>query len=109
MIMIKFQHSGKSNLGRPMGCSRIRGKSQFPAFRYSTKMTLNETYAPDYLNGDPLPPNGNVTPWAVNHTEAVSTPPILAVIRALKSHGVKKIAATGYCFGGELLHSRRPN
>ncbi|KAJ6585230.1 hypothetical protein B0H19DRAFT_1108828 [Mycena capillaripes] len=58
------------------------------------------TYAPDYLNGDALPPDGNVTAWAVNHTEAVSTPPILAVIRALKSHGIRKIAATGYCFGG---------
>jgi len=58
------------------------------------------TYAPDYLNGDALPTDGNVTAWAVNHTEAQTTPPLLAVISALKSHGVKQIAATGYCFGG---------
>ncbi|KAJ7367165.1 alpha/beta-hydrolase [Mycena albidolilacea] len=58
------------------------------------------TYAPDYLNGDALPTGGNVTTWAVNHGEAQTTPPLLAVISALKSHGVKQIATTGYCFGG---------
>ncbi|KAJ6462014.1 hypothetical protein C8R47DRAFT_1058258 [Mycena vitilis] len=63
-------------------------------------MTLNQTYAPDYLNGDALPTNGNITTWEVNHGEAQTTPPLLAVVRALKSSGVKQIAATGYCFGG---------
>ncbi|KAJ7451555.1 alpha/beta-hydrolase [Mycena latifolia] len=58
------------------------------------------TFAPDYLNGDALPTGGNVTAWAVNHGEAQTTPPLLAVISALKSRGVKKLAATGYCFGG---------
>jgi len=58
------------------------------------------TYAPDYLNGDALPTGGNVTAWAVNHGEAQTTPPLLAVISALKSRGVRKLAATGYCFGG---------
>ncbi|KAJ7784343.1 alpha/beta-hydrolase, partial [Mycena metata] len=58
------------------------------------------TYAPDYLNGDALPTDGNVTAWAVNHGEAQTTPPLLAVISALKSRGVKQIATTGYCFGG---------
>ncbi|KAJ7069571.1 alpha/beta-hydrolase [Mycena amicta] len=58
------------------------------------------TYAPDYLNGDALPTGGNVTAWAVNHGEAQTTPPLLAVIDALKSRGVKQIAITGYCFGG---------
>ncbi|KAJ7928112.1 alpha/beta-hydrolase [Mycena leptocephala] len=58
------------------------------------------TYAPDYLNGDALPTGGNVTAWAVNHGEAQTTPPLLAVISALKSHGIKQIATTGYCFGG---------
>ncbi|KAJ6462308.1 alpha/beta-hydrolase [Mycena vulgaris] len=58
------------------------------------------TYAPDYLNGDALPTGGDVTTWEVNHGEAQTTPPLLAVISALKSRGVKQIAATGYCFGG---------
>ncbi|KAJ6585231.1 hypothetical protein B0H19DRAFT_1016290 [Mycena capillaripes] len=61
---------------------------------------IDQTYAPDYLNGDALPPDGNTTAWLVNHSEAVSTPPILTVISALKSQGVKQIAVTGYCFGG---------
>jgi len=59
-----------------------------------------QTYAPDYLNGDALPTGGNITAWAVNHGEAQTTPPLLAVVRALKSRGVKQIATTGYCFGG---------
>ncbi|KAF7298830.1 Protein AIM2 [Mycena indigotica] len=60
------------------------------------------TFAPDYLNGDALPPDGlgNITAWAVNHGEAQTTPPLLAVVNALKSRGVKQIAVTGYCFGG---------
>ncbi|KAJ7132964.1 alpha/beta-hydrolase [Mycena filopes] len=58
------------------------------------------TYAPDYLNGDALPTGGDLTTWEVNHGEAQTTPPLLAVIRALKSRGVKQIATTGYCFGG---------
>ncbi|KAF7374973.1 Protein AIM2 [Mycena sanguinolenta] len=67
------------------------------------------TYAPDYLNGDALPTGGNVTTWIVNHGEAQTTPPLLAVIKALKDRGIKQIAATGYCFGGAALHhSPRP-
>jgi len=58
------------------------------------------TYAPDYLNGDALPTGGNITTWVVNHGEAQTTPPLLAVIKALKSRGVKQLAVTGYCFGG---------
>ncbi|KAF9039635.1 alpha/beta-hydrolase [Hymenopellis radicata] len=58
------------------------------------------TYAPDYLNGDAIPPDGNVTEWIVRHGEAQTTPPLLAVIDALKEHGVTQIATTGYCFGG---------
>ncbi|KAF7364991.1 Protein AIM2 [Mycena venus] len=58
------------------------------------------TFAPDYLNGDALPTGGNITAWAVNHGEAQTTPPLLAVVSALKSRGVKQIATTGYCFGG---------
>jgi dienelactone hydrolase len=55
---------------------------------------------PDYLNGDASPLNGNLTTWIVNHGEAQTTPPLLAVIKALKARGIKQIAATGYCFGG---------
>jgi len=58
------------------------------------------TYAPDYLNGDALARGANTTAWFVNHTEAHTTPSLLAVIDALKSRGVEKFAATGYCFGG---------
>ncbi|KAJ7127155.1 alpha/beta-hydrolase [Mycena epipterygia] len=59
-----------------------------------------QTFVPDYLNGDAISPTGNVTTWIVNHGEAQTTPPLLAVIKALKERGIKQIAATGYCFGG---------
>ncbi|KAJ6577179.1 alpha/beta-hydrolase [Mycena capillaripes] len=59
-----------------------------------------QTFAPDYLNGDAIAMDGNVTEWIVNHGEAQTTPPLLAVIKALKARGIKQIAATGYCFGG---------
>jgi len=59
-----------------------------------------QTYAPDYLNGDAIPMDGNLTTWIVNHGEAQTTPPLLAVVKALKARGIKQIAATGYCFGG---------
>jgi len=58
------------------------------------------TFAPDYLNGDALPMGGNITAWEVNHGEAQTTPPLLAVISALKARGVKRLAVSGYCFGG---------
>ncbi|KAJ7147175.1 alpha/beta-hydrolase [Mycena crocata] len=58
------------------------------------------TFAPDYLNGDALPMGGDVTTWEVNHGEAQTTPPLLAVISALKAQGIKKLLTTGYCFGG---------
>ncbi|KAJ7722559.1 hypothetical protein DFH07DRAFT_700368, partial [Mycena maculata] len=59
-----------------------------------------QTYAPDYLNGDALPTDGNVTTWLVNHGEAQTTPPLLAVVKELKERGIKQLAVTGYCFGG---------
>ncbi|KAJ6544816.1 alpha/beta-hydrolase [Mycena vulgaris] len=59
-----------------------------------------QTFAPDYLNGDAIAMDGNLTTWIPNHGEAQTTPPLLAVIKALKARGVKQIAATGYCFGG---------
>ncbi|KAJ7104299.1 alpha/beta-hydrolase [Mycena belliarum] len=59
-----------------------------------------QTFVPDYLNGDAIPMDGDFTTWLPNHGEAQTTPPLLAVIKALKKRGIKKIAATGYCFGG---------
>jgi dienelactone hydrolase len=58
------------------------------------------TYAPDYLNGDAIAPNGDIGAWLPKHGEAQTTPPLLAVVDELKSRGVKKLAVTGYCFGG---------
>ncbi|KAL0571977.1 hypothetical protein V5O48_009979 [Marasmius crinis-equi] len=60
-------------------------------------------FAPDYLNGDPVPaddPNFNITAWSVNHGAAQTLPPLRAVLGALRGSGVKRIGATGYCFGG---------
>ncbi|THU98394.1 alpha/beta-hydrolase [Dendrothele bispora CBS 962.96] len=60
------------------------------------------TYMPDYLLGDPLPQDNSVPldTWIMNHTEAITTPPLLAVLDALKTQGVNQIGVSGYCFGG---------
>ncbi|KAF9270764.1 alpha/beta-hydrolase [Marasmius fiardii PR-910] len=60
-------------------------------------------FAPDYLNGDPVPaddPNFNITEWSTRHGPDQTLPPTRAVIAALKHQGITKIGATGYCFGG---------
>ncbi|KAG6867667.1 hypothetical protein C0993_012568, partial [Termitomyces sp. T159_Od127] len=62
-----------------------------------------DTFAPDYLNGDPVPaddPNFNITAWAVNHGEAQTMPTLLAAIEGLQEEGFTEFVATGYCFGG---------
>ncbi|KAJ7104274.1 chlorocatechol-degradation protein [Mycena belliarum] len=59
-----------------------------------------QTFVPDYLNGDPIAADGDLATWLLDHGEAQTTPPLLAVIHALKERGIKRIAATGYCFGG---------
>jgi dienelactone hydrolase len=51
---------------------------------------------------------GNITAWEVNHGEAQTTPPLLAVISALKARGVKRLAVSGYCFGGALFSASTP-
>ncbi|KAH7102115.1 alpha/beta-hydrolase [Auriculariales sp. MPI-PUGE-AT-0066] len=61
------------------------------------------TFLIDYFNGDPVPVNAtgfNTTEWFTRHGEDQTTPPLLAVVDELKKWGVKKFAATGYCFGG---------
>ncbi|KAG7099778.1 hypothetical protein E1B28_001590 [Marasmius oreades] len=60
-------------------------------------------FAPDYLNGDPVPaddPNFNITEWSTRHGPEQTLPPTRAVIAALKGRGITKLGATGYCFGG---------
>ncbi|KAF5337443.1 hypothetical protein D9758_017164 [Tetrapyrgos nigripes] len=60
------------------------------------------TYMPDYFLGDPFPQDGSITndAWHLNHTEAITTPPLLAVLDALRVQGVQQIGVSGYCFGG---------
>ncbi|KJA16584.1 hypothetical protein HYPSUDRAFT_91198 [Hypholoma sublateritium FD-334 SS-4] len=66
-----------------------------------------KTYVPDYLNGDPIPPDA-LNPgqlfdimkrWFPTHTQEFTRPPLDAVIAALKAAGVTSLGATGYCFG----------
>ncbi|KAF9244121.1 dienelactone hydrolase family-domain-containing protein [Melanogaster broomeanus] len=66
-----------------------------------------KTVAPDFLNGDEVPPYAmnnsvfSVKTWVQKHLEAVTRPPIDKVIAALKEQGVEKFAVTGYCFGAK--------
>ncbi|KIJ55481.1 hypothetical protein M422DRAFT_24055 [Sphaerobolus stellatus SS14] len=68
-----------------------------------------QVYAPDYLNGDPIPTDAFSTPgfdigkWFVNHGNDKTRPPLDAVIAALKEKGITSYAATGYCFGGRYV------
>lgn len=60
-------------------------------------------YTPDYLFNDTVPaddPNFDFLAWLGHHGPNVTFPAIHAVQDALREKGVKKFAATGYCFGG---------
>ena len=60
-------------------------------------------YTPDYLFNDTVPaddPNFDIWAWLDHHGPNVTLPAIHAVQDALREKGVKKFAATGYCFGG---------
>ncbi|RXW19843.1 hypothetical protein EST38_g6005 [Candolleomyces aberdarensis] len=66
--------------------------------------------APDYFNGDPAPEdalnpgvNFDVMKWFANHGPEQTRPPLDNVLAALKEQGIKKIGATGYCFGGRYV------
>lgn len=68
-----------------------------------------QTIIPDYLNGDPIPPDAlkpgsgfDIGTWFPNHTEEKTRPTLNKVLEALKKDGVIKLAATGYCFGGKF-------
>lgn len=63
--------------------------------------------APDLFNGTPAPgdivgvPTFNITEFLYDHRPEIVDPLIEVAIDYLqRTHGVKKIVATGYCFGG---------
>ncbi|KAI1453743.1 alpha/beta-hydrolase [Annulohypoxylon moriforme] len=65
------------------------------------------TVAPDMFNGTPAPgdingqPNFNVTKFLADHSPEATDPIIATAIDFLRTElGVKKVVATGYCFGG---------
>ncbi|KAK7432142.1 hypothetical protein QQZ08_001432 [Neonectria magnoliae] len=61
------------------------------------------TVAPDILNGDPAPANGtfDVNEYLSKHTPENTDPIVEKTIDYIHNNlGIKKIAVTGYCFGG---------
>lgn len=59
--------------------------------------------APDLFNGSPAPldPNFNVTEFLSKHPPEVTDPIVATALSYLMDVlGIKKIAASGYCFGG---------
>ncbi|KIY44996.1 alpha/beta-hydrolase [Fistulina hepatica ATCC 64428] len=66
-----------------------------------------KTVIPDYLNGDPIPPDamgpGNgfdINKWFVNHGKEQTRPTLDKAIAGLREQGVTTFAASGYCYGG---------
>ncbi|KDR67622.1 hypothetical protein GALMADRAFT_257847 [Galerina marginata CBS 339.88] len=69
-----------------------------------------KTFVPDYLNGDPIPPDAlnpgsdfDIMKWFPGHTQGKTRPPLDKVINALKEQGITTFGATGYCFGGRYV------
>ncbi|KAF4610803.1 hypothetical protein D9613_006673 [Agrocybe pediades] len=69
-----------------------------------------KVFAPDYLNGDPIPPdalnpgsNFDIGKWFPSHGSAQTRPVLDKVIAALKEKGITAFGATGYCFGGRYV------
>ncbi|THU88607.1 dienelactone hydrolase endo-1,3,1,4-beta-D-glucanase [Dendrothele bispora CBS 962.96] len=66
-----------------------------------------KTIAPDYLNGDVVPPDAlhahtfDTQAWLARHGPEQTRPPLDAVITALKNDGINTLGATGYCFGAK--------
>lgn len=48
----------------------------------------------------------DIPKWVARHDQDVTRPILDKVINELKEQGVKKFAATGYCFGGGLENLR---
>ncbi|KAM7197484.1 Alpha/Beta hydrolase fold [Naviculisporaceae sp. PSN 640] len=63
------------------------------------------TVAPDMFNNDPAPfdlatPGFNATEWTLRHNPTAIHPILATAVAYLRSRGVTKVAAAGYCFGG---------
>lgn len=61
--------------------------------------------APDMFNGTPAPldfdtPGFNATEFTLKHGPNATDPILATAVAYLKTTGVEKIAATGYCYGG---------
>lgn len=60
-------------------------------------------------NGDPIPDGAlekgdfDIGKWFGSHGPDVTRPHIDSVMKGLKEQGVKKFAATGYCWGGRYV------
>ncbi|GAA5895651.1 hypothetical protein JCM8208_005290 [Rhodotorula glutinis] len=67
------------------------------------------TYVPDYLNGDPVSQEAyqsgkfDLMAWLGKHGQDVTRPYVDKVVAELKSKGVKRVAAVGFCFGGRYV------
>ncbi|CAA2993137.1 endo-1,3 1,4-beta-D-glucanase-like [Olea europaea subsp. europaea] len=64
------------------------------------------TVVPDLLNGDPYNPENvekPVTKWIKEHEPDQGFEIAKPVIGALKTKGIEKIGAAGFCWGGEIL------
>ncbi|TRM69649.1 Alpha/Beta hydrolase protein [Schizophyllum amplum] len=65
---------------------------------------------PDYLNGDPVPPDGrnpgsdfDLPKWFENHSPEQTRAPLDKAIAGLKEQGVTTFGAIGYCLGGRYV------
>lgn len=65
---------------------------------------LRSVYAPDYLNGDPVPVDAfdepgkfDIQQWIKTHGREHTRPPLDALIKGLQERGIAAFAATGYC------------
>ncbi|KAA1467612.1 dienelactone hydrolase endo-1,3,1,4-beta-D-glucanase [Dentipellis sp. KUC8613] len=70
-------------------------------------------YLPDLFDGDPVPAevlssngalgnNFDFSQWISNHSPAPAQAKVEAVVDVLKSQGVTRFGAIGYCYGGRL-------
>jgi len=68
-----------------------------------------QVYIPDYLNGDPVPPDVkrggdfDIPAWFAKHGQDKTRPPLDKVIAGLKERGITTFGANGYCFGGRYV------
>jgi len=67
-------------------------------------------YVPDYMYGDPVPPDAfsgenkfNLDEWKAKHDQAHTRPLLDKAIKGLQGRGITTFGATGYCFGGRYV------